>query len=456
MFALFALSISCRAEVFRVAMVVIPVFNPITNQQNSANYIGLHLYYPLFKQNSLGDLESVFLNLEKTKAIDDKFSEYTFCLRDNLKFSDKTPISSKDFLASLKYFSEMYEHALPLKSIAIKDHLCISVSLRVPTPNLFRRLTGMASTILKADQVTANYPVGYGPYVIKEKSDKILVLNYIGEDQPRFDNIEFRLVKSITDTSDVNFHDINQLPPSQRATIGDNFVTINAPTLKVYTLVINLPSLKQRKNIQCALKTINWTDVYGLDLIPQKKFLPIIRDVNEKQIPVSAKDNICKNIEKPVTMLVVNLYDKRRVIDALKKAKIDKKFDIVSLDTTQFAEWIFSGKPYVALIAFDSSGSISSLDGDFSVYFESFFTRKNRIVTTPIQAIEKNIELSFQPSRTLNERMIFMRKSEDYLLDNAYIVPLGRVNRFFHFPKNIEVVSWADFFSGFVEINRIK
>jgi hypothetical protein len=444
------------AETFSVGLPIVPQFNPITNQLNVANYIGLHLYDPLFRMNKTGGFESEFLDLTTTKSLDRTFSKYNFCLKDNIHFSDKTTISSSDLATSIGKFSEMYPHLLPLKKIIIENQRCIRIELNESTPNLFKRLTGMASTIVKAIQIDQNYPVGHGSYIVKEIKKDSLLLAYNGSEKPKFDSIDFRLINNVNELSKTQFHDLNQLPPSQYLQIDRTlFDKVDAPTLKVYSLVINIKNAEQRLAAKCGLAKIEWSEVYGLKLEKQNSFLPWAKDVKAdtaKAEPLS----VCRHMTKKIKMLVMELFDDQKVKTHLAETGLDKKFDVVKVSTKDFAEWAFSGKEYVALMGFDSSGSIASLDGDFSVYFEAFFTKNNRIVSRPLNQVKKHITQALSPGLSATERMALMRKAEKYLLSNGYILPLGRVQRTFFFPKDIVINTWADYFSGFPQVDRIQ
>lgn len=447
---LFVMSIS-RSETFKVAVPLIPDLNPISNQINIGNYIGLHLYYPLFNRNEFSEISSSnFLDLNKTKSLSSSFKTYQFCLKSGIKFNDDSPIQITNLKTSLTRFSKMYPHLLNISEIKTTDDLCLHLLLEKPNPGIFKKLTGIASTILKDDTENSSFPIGLGPYKILEKNDKILRLIYRGENLPRFNQIDFILYDLKSDIT--AFHDINQLPPINSQNL--NFFTniIKAPSLKVYVNILNISKTKARLKVLNKINKINWLRVFDLDLKIKDRFLPIEEKINfslQKETKVSSP---LLNIP----LLILDLYDTNKISIELKKLKLDKTFKIHKLSSKEFASWVFSGREYVGLMAFDSTGSISSLEGDFSVYFESFFSDKNRILTKSLINIKKIINFSQNSSLSKENRMRFMLEAEKYLIENGYVLPVGQVIHNFRFPKDINIETWFDFYSGIPKIETLK
>lgn len=450
-FIIILIAIQVRAETFNVALPMLPDVNPITNQINSGNYIGSHLYYPLFETDGL-NVKSFFLDLNKTFSVDNSFSTFNFCLNEGIKFSDNSNIGVIDLEASLKYFSEMYPQILDIKKIKRINDKCVKLTLNRPNYGLFKRLSGMASTVLKFNELKSNYPVGAGPYKILKKSDDQIELVTTNSITPRFDKIIFKLIKKENEIVK-SFHDFNQLPPNSKRDADFNGQKIDVPSLKVYAFVINVDDANTRSSIRFMLNKTDWSNVYNLILAKSDYFLPWLNA--DYQIKFNLLTKVNKNKNK-IPFLVPDFYDSSRVESELKLTGLDSILFVKSIPAKDFAAWAFSGKEYVGLMGFDSSGSISSLETDFSVYFESFYSQKNRIVAKVLKPVKEFVSQSLNPQFNSTQKRSQLLKAEKYLSDNNYLHPIGRVKRVFLYPSNVVINNWYDYFSGIPRIDRIK
>ncbi len=441
------------SETFKVAMPLVSSFNPISNEISSANYVGFHLYYPLFGLDANGNTESEFLDLSKTKSLSLKFDDYRLCLKEGLKFSDGTKIQSADLVASLNYLTELSPHMIEASKIVNESQLCVELKLKRPVPNLFKKLTGIASTVLKSSDVKKTYPTGLGAYKIKQQLSERLILVSQGDLSPRFNEIEFRKIKSKADLSGVYVHDFNQMPNTKDFLPSDSKVNLySVPSLKVYSLVINLPNANERQCARQSLRSGEWKIVYGLSVISQNSFLPW-------RTPQTARPSgelRCSQPKNKIPFLVVDLYDSKLVSKELSRIGADQKFEVVSLPSADFVKWVFSGKQYVTLMGFDSTSSTASLDGDFSYYFESFFMKENRIVTNPVPKLEEIIKQATRFDISPKEREAKTMDAEKLLLDDGCLLPIGRLDRKINFPSNIQIEEWADKLNGLPKIWKIK
>lgn len=442
------ISTAALAEEFKVALPMLPDVHPVTNQINSGNYIGSHLYYPLFEKNPHGT-ESYFLDISNTKAIDKTFKIFQFCLKKDLKFSDGGSITVDDLIKSLRAMAEMYPQTLALKSEAKMSDNCAKITLTDSTPGLFGKLTGMASTVLKAGGNAKFYPTGIGPYTLKLRSENELKLESTSANKIRFNQVTFKLIKK-SDEDVEKFTDINQLPPNSERDKKFEGNRIDAPSLKVYTFVLNVSDSKKRDAIRLLLENENWAEAFGLNLLKAKYFLPWLNSSYE----ISNSKRLVRSKNK-IAFLVPDFYDVSKIEKLITGKNLGEMVYVKSLPAKEFAAWAFSGKEYIGVMGFDSSGSISSLEGDFSVYFESFFSKTNRIVTRPLIEIEKLIKKSTDKTLSNQERLRIMIQAEKYLSDNDYLSPLGRVKRVFLYPENVVINEWHDFFSGIPRIDRI-
>ena len=451
--SLFLLASSVFADTFRIAVPVITPFNPISNEVNSNVYVGYQLYYPLFNLSDDGSLESHFLNISQSKSLDTNFNKFTLCLKSNLHFSDGTNIESQDLSASLATLSNLYPHLVKIAKIETTSPSCILFSTTRPTPNLFRKLTGLASTVLKKSEVDKVNPVGFGPYKIQEASQDRLGLVYLGQDKPRFDKIEFQKITHPDEAKNQIFQDFNSLPArSNFVSENSSMNSFNIPSLKVYSLVLNLPTESQRQCLREKLAAGDWNHAYGIQTISQKSFLPWHRAVAEK----SSKVGTCHTIKQKFDYIIADSYDAALVQAEIKKLGADKFLNVHVLSGKDFVQWVFSGKPYIGLISFDSTSSTSSLDGDFSDYFESFVTPKNRIISTAPAKLASLLAESTQFDLSATGRQQKTQLAEAILLDSGWVLPIGRLSRNLIFPIGIKISSWDDNLNGFPTISKIQ
>ena len=87
-----------RAETFYVKIPAVLKFNPISNQINFANYIGLQMYHPLFSFKNDGSFTSHFLDEQRTFATSKTFDEFRFCLKKKIQFNDGALIDISEFV----------------------------------------------------------------------------------------------------------------------------------------------------------------------------------------------------------------------------------------------------------------------------------------------------------------------------------------------------------------------
>ncbi len=461
MISLFAIIILIHqiasSATFNVAVPMLPSVNPITNQINVGTYIGSHLYYPLFIFNvTANEFDSYFLNTSSTRAMDATFKKFRFCLKENIKFNDLSEITKHDLSASLTSFSGMYPLIMKIVKIHSENDRCIILELVKESPGLFRKLTGVASTIVKNGDSKNPFPLGAGPYKLITSSPESILLESTISKKIKFDSINFQLIKENFDHT--KFQDINQLPPNEKLDRKYTGHKIKIPSLKTYNVVINLKNKKDRKTAKELVASIDWKNVFNLSVIESKKFLPWPEEKNSDSNRMQVGNTIAQKnkFTKKISILVPNFYKIDKIRDHLKSKGLEKAVNLIYISPEEFAAWAFSGKEYVALMGFDSSGSISSLEGDFSVYFESFYTEKNRIVTQKIKPIQKLMEDANDSKITSEERISIMRKAEFYLIENYFVLPIGRVERDFIFPSSIMVEKWHDFYSGIPAIEEIQ
>lgn len=443
------------ADTFNVALPMLPKINPITNQVNVGTYLGTHLYYPLFefKPGSAG-FESYFLESESTKAVDKQFKVFDFCLKSGVKFSDGSYVEAKDLRDSLISFAKMYPQVMEIQKSKYFGNHCVEITLKNSTAGLFRKLTGIASTIIRNGDDVTPFPLGVGPYKIKSMNSSSVNLIYSGGEKIRFSEIKFEQIKK-EEFDFSKFQDLNQMPPNSKRDLQLSGNKIDIPSLKVYTMILNIKNSEKRRRFSARISKVDWADVFNLSVTKSSNFLPW--NTVGKARTVEMKNHSIKFDTKleTVDFVVPDFYSVDRVKSFLALAKLEKYFKIQYVPAEKYVEWAFSGKEYVSLMGFDSSGSVSSLEGDFSTYFESFYSPKNRIVTDKLSSIEN---LMRRASKVQSEslRADMMSQAEKYLVENNFVFPIGRVKRSFIFSNGITINEWYDFYSGIPKISRIN
>lgn len=440
------------AEVFKIATPALIKVNPITNQINFGNYLGMHLYFPLFEREQTGKLASHFLELSTSKSLDTSFKKFRLCLKQGVRFVDKSLISTSDFLGSLQLMVKMYPHLVPAQKISVENDRCLLLEMSSSTPHLFDRLTGIASTILKLDQTEKELPVGLGLYKVIEVNPQRVLLSFVGKEKIKFDTIEFVLVKNGNQVDQMNFHDSNQIV--NRKSIPNSkemFSKFEVSIPKTFVLVVNLKNRAMRLCAKSLLEKVDWIKAYRLSATYSKNFLPWKKKLLFEE---SRKSPKCKS--NTVKLFVPNLYDSKAIRNEIIEAGLEKQIDTFEISNDEFGKLIFSGKSYVGLVGFDSTSSISVLEGDYSTYFESFFSLKNRIVTKPNFKIKEMISDAFRISGNAFEREKKFAAAESELILEGFVVPVGLLKKEYIFPKEISIHQWFDQINGIPNISKIR
>ncbi|MEV0157841.1 ABC transporter substrate-binding protein [Micromonospora sp. NPDC050686] len=171
------------------------------------------------------------------KTSDDQLT-WTFTLREGVKFSDGSPLTSQDVKYSFdRIIGEKLNNAYrfaSVKSVTAPDPATVVVTLNAPTPNLLANLGGFKGVaIVQKSNITSGAvktkPVGSGPFAVSAytSGDSIKLVrndNYWG-DKPKLDGVTFTFVKDPTVAlqnlrgGEVQWTD--NLPPQQVPSLSD-------------------------------------------------------------------------------------------------------------------------------------------------------------------------------------------------------------------------------------------
>lgn len=444
---------AAKAETFNVLLPFIAQQNPRSNQVNTNSYIFAHLYYPLFSIDSNNELESHFFNMKKTKSIDSSFGKFQFCLRENIRFSDRSPIRLEDVSESLAEFAKLFPQVLPLKKVTDDGKDCLLLETNLPTPGLFRRLTAFNSTIIKKSELQKPFPTGLGPYKIESCTRESCNLTFQGERNVRFNKITFFALEDSSAIKSHEFQDLNHVSPlPKNFKLSEGGVqSFTVPNLKSYGIVFNIPDKSDRLCLRSILMPEELRNSYGIDLTPSSSFLPWPHD--ERAVETETPNKKCR-VKHQYDYIIANVYNSQKVIASLEKLPLFRSLKIHVLAPTDFAKRVFSGRPYVGLISFDSASATGTEESNFSSYFEGFIVKENRLVTHPIQSIAKLVDgLS---TMSLAEGNQVAKQAERILISEGWVLPLGRLNRTLTYPANVKINSWYDQLNGVPQIESVE
>ncbi|MEV6815891.1 ABC transporter substrate-binding protein [Micromonospora sp. NPDC051296] len=183
---------------------------------------------------------------------------WTFTLREGVKFSDGSPLTSADVVYSYTRIIDgklntAYKFAT-VKSVTAPDPATVVITLTAPTPNLLANLGGFKGVAIvqksnvESGEVTTK-PVGSGPFAIGSynSGDNIRLVrndNYWG-DKPKLDGVTFTFVKDPTVAlqnlrgGEVQWTD--NLPPQQVPALldGDDLDVRTVPSSDYWYLALN-------------------------------------------------------------------------------------------------------------------------------------------------------------------------------------------------------------------------
>lgn len=183
---------------------------------------------------------------------------WTFTLRDDVTFSDGSPLDSEDVVYS---FNRIIDEELnsswkftTVKSIKAPDPTTVVVELTDPTPNLLANVGGFKGVgIVEKSNVESGdiqrQPVGSGPFQVAEytSGDSIeLVRNeeYWGE-APKLDGVTFTFVKDPTvalqNLQSGEVHWTDNLPPQQVGSLMESaeILVESAPSTDYWYMALN-------------------------------------------------------------------------------------------------------------------------------------------------------------------------------------------------------------------------
>lgn len=450
-----------RAEspVYTAALQALPThLDPWRNQINTSHFINIQVYYPLFRRTRDGELFSDFLDTKRTRATDQSFTEFEFCLKVGVKFSDDTPIQPEDLILLFRSAHATQESLPTILDSKIRNG-CVRISLRAPDPSYFEKFTGVASTILKRATISDAAPIGLGPYKVESIGQKkvILVANKAIAAKSYFQRIEFHRVNDLNEAVQKKILDTNHVYAGRVPhSIKTTFKVVTKPTMKSYALVVSIPQASLRREFVACLNRSYFRKLVPFDLDDIPGFLPkgaLGFDVDFSELtPKSA----CRfGSKKPIVTFfsfVPSMTDdlERFFKSESSRLPIQVRVQSVTLDETIKAA--FSGASMISLVGFDSSGSISASTGEAAVYFESFF-RPERLIREELKVVGTKVRSALETGARSALKSQLYREAHRALLESHYVVPIGQLQSKQYYPNYLDNIVWEDQIGGYPRID---
>lgn len=453
-------------QIYRFAVIEIPEkINPYTNQANINNIIFQNLYYPMFEKQK-NDLTSVYFDMNRTKALNEEFTKYQFCLNDNIKFSNNDPVEITDVLESLK---AIHNHNINLSKIINlkKSNNCLILDLERREFNYFDKLTGLTSVVVQFKSISnePNAPVGYGPYCIDLWTNNIIKLKTCSNIKNRDVSIvEFVRFTNFSDSENKKVNDYNQLfqipiPES----IKSRMQVIERPTMKTYNLLVKVNNESLRKVIAACLNPAEIASYIQIALKQIPGFLPEGSAGFNVEYSKYRSRLKCKNrIIPSLNFYVIN----SDIIESLQnyftnnQNRMLRNINVKSISPKNLLEILTkSGHDnFIALIGFDNSGTQASSDFDSTGFFEVFIKneREQRFIDKPLENVKSIIEIANSYDISDAKKNNLITKAHEELLNSGYIAPLGQYISKQYYEKWISNIIWNERISGYPRVQDMK
>ncbi len=449
---------------YRIGLRAVPTKIDVRrNQINIYHYIMLHAYSPLFEMDSDGTLASVFFDMETTRALNSKFDSFQFCLRDSLRFSDESPVRVEDLHQTLKEVHDLQEPLQKTVSLSTEGR-CVKVQLATGDPKYFEKLMGASSTLLKSSSSNEAFPVGIGPYKVTSFSDSHIQMKRTKENEKGIDTIEFFKIQSAQEALEKKIDDWNHISRiSDLEKHLSGFKRVPSPLMKVYVIIANIDDDPERKKLSACFPTASF----------RKNVVPYLKDTDgflpngmpgskvDFKTALPANNALTENCQLRSknkfpfrTFLNEESASIKKYTNSPEGQWFGQRFNILPIDASDMAELVYSGKEYVAVIGFDSSGSMNADANESSLFFESFI-RKERLISKTIKGLSDLVDRAAQSKSKLEKDQLY-RSAHEILLKSGYVIPLGQLDTTQYYPPDIENVVWADRVSGFPKIHEMR
>lgn len=449
-----------------VALDFIPnTLNPSEAKTSTEVFIALQLYYPLIAIDDHGNLFSRFLNLDKTKSMDQKFNHYSFCLLNNLKFSNGESIRTTHVIDGIKRNKEIKDNIDEIK-ISTEDSNCFSLRLKKSDSVFLHKFHNLSSTpiVLGKD----SFITGLGPYRTKEiKSSEINLEQTPNEKVGQFKNVKFILTKNVNEYIDKVFIDRNHVANQKsRKFDSPEMVYFRRPSQKTYVLLVNYENSDLAKVFVKCFPRESFIALQTKPLNPLPGFLPkgvVGSDVSWNELMKAVNRNDCepRNVI-PLTILHYEKANFNEVSSLLDSNKDSLPIPVIvkQVETSEMVKSIFNDKNFAALIGFDTSADEAVRKAEVMKYFQSFINepRNKRLVSNVNKKLSSLFNKSFNAS-ILTDLQAHVRSAHEELLTSGQIVPLGELDIVYEYPTKLENIVWlgnSSGINGYPDISKME
>ena len=449
---------SCGSS-YTVAVTYLPKrLDPRRNQINVYHYMILQLYEPLLSI-SAGQIDSVFLDTKRTRALSKRFDSYQLCLKPGVLFGDGTPVYVEDLARSLRDTHAEQEMLPPLQDMEIVAD-CVTVQLQRRDADYLDKLTTAASTVLKRGTENDRLPTGVGPYQIADWNDAQIHMVYRGPSRVDFPEIVFQKVRDLDEALDAGLMDLNLMywEPQRHAVLA-RWPKLHHSILRSYALIVSTPDAALRQQFTaCFDREAYLKNAMSLDLVPSPGFLPVKApggDVDFSAIRARMPHKPC-NIAgpKPVMRYVNQVYPDSsalRQFFAAANPNLPVTVQVEDRSRADLIEMFSAQEIMLYTIGIDSVNSQAAQLGESSVFFESL-VRDHGYLPTHLPEVESAITTALQSSDR-GEKSVAYKKAHTQLLESGYIIPLGQLPPTLYYPTCIKQVEFADALIGYPRVD---
>lgn len=446
------------AREFRVALQSIPSkIDPRENTINIFQYINLHAYYSLFERGDLGELKSEFLDLSQTRALDAGHTKFQLCIKQDLKFSDDSPVRAEDLRFSLAETHRVKPNLMPLKQIE-ENGACVLATLDSPDRHYFSKLVTQQTTVLKKGTERDRIPVGLGPYRVSSlTADRVILQALEKRVHGDFKRVEFVRVGPDLKAVKHDVHDWNHLyhmPIPERA--RQEYREVKRPLLKTYFILVDIEGYDLRQQIASCFNRKEFVRKLGLSLTEAPGYLPRgLPGTNVQYEPLTRRPAAeCRFSASDAKLRIpyysYNEYLHEKVRDFFEAASPNLPVEVVprkvNLDET--IKDAFLDKRMLTLVGADASQP--SPEGFFAIFISD-----EKPIAKRIPGLKQIVEAAAKTSDAATKNQLF-EKAHRMLLQSGYMIPLGQLVTSQYYPKYVQNIRLVDRVQGFPQIDQME
>jgi hypothetical protein len=404
----------------------------------------------MFHLTTVGDIDSHYFDMSKTKSLNDSFKSYQFCLKDGVKFSDDSLIMPSMVVRNIEEIHKIKSNKLyKLKTIKLNKG-CINLDLEKTDINYLSKLTTIDTAILKIPAM-----IGLGGYKLIHHSEKIIKLKSTKGD---LDFKEVHFIKEGPETIELdNYDDFNYIwhhwgvPIKKLSKIKESVQTFSKPFFRTIFILVNHPS-KEKRN---AFKRCFPKDAFlkRIDSSLEVSGIYIPKGMLGSNIKIDTiKEDFC---DGPTGNSSINFFNIHKDITsplkkiiAENKDKIPFNITVKEKEVSEMVSLLFDRGPKLSIIMADTP------EGDVNGLLKYFYS-DSLIIDHPIEELKILCHKAINTSDE-NKKREYFEKAHQLLLKSGYVIPLGRPKGELYYPNYIKNIHVVDEMLGFPLIEKFK